>query len=59
MRYLIFTIINESGKREAFFTEWYDDEKFTPGIGMVVFDLVQHKMTTDGVLWDDIIEDHL
>jgi len=60
MKYLIYLLITESGKREAFFTEWFDAENnFTPGIGMTVFDLKAGKFTTDGVLWDEITEDHL
>jgi hypothetical protein len=56
MRYLITT--NE--KHQPFLTKWFDPENhFNPDIGMIVYDLVEEKFTTDGVNWNDILIDHL
>ena len=56
MRYLVTT-------KEAyapFLTEWFDYENhFNPDLGMVVFDLLNCKYTTDGKNWVDINIDHL
>ena len=55
MRYLITTINNH-----PFFSEWYDFENhFNPEVGMIIYDLVKFKFTTDGETWTDIKFDHL
>jgi hypothetical protein len=56
MRYLITS--NEA--KSPFLTKWYDFENhFNEEIGMIVYDLVELKFTTDGKTWFDIEIDHL
>jgi len=52
MRYLII-----DGK-EAFYTNWFDHRNFYKE-GQIVVDLHNHKFTTDGRTWTDILEDKL
>ncbi len=55
MNYLIFT-----DSHEPFYTNWFSAENhFNKDDNMVVFNLLSHKYTTDGVTWYDIKEDHL
>lgn len=55
MRYLVTT-----NTLPPFLTNWYDTKNhFNPEIGMVVYDLYKFIYTTDGVKWNEIIEDHL
>ena len=55
MRYLITT-----SDHCPFFTDSYTDENnFTYGCEMVVFDLFNHTYTNDGVMWQEIEIDHL
>lgn len=53
MTYLIIT-----DSHEPFYTNWFDAENnFAPG--MVVFNLLTHKYTTNGKDWIEIKQDHL
>ncbi len=55
MRYLITT---KTGA--PFLTKWYMPENhFNSGLGMIVYDLIEYKYTTNGTDWQDIEEDHL
>ena len=55
MRYLITTTTDKPFK-----TEWYDYENFfNAEIGMIVYDLIKNKYTTDGKTWKRIQIDHL
>ena len=55
MRYLI-----TSEFLSPFLTQWFEPENhFNPYLDMVVYDLVEHKYTKDGVTWLEINEDHL
>jgi hypothetical protein len=55
MRYLITTNL-----QKPFYSEWFDAQNhFNADAGMVVYDLVKQKYTTDGVTWLEINEDHL
>lgn len=55
MRYLITT-----DGYEPFLTKWFDpDNHFNAEIGMIVYDLVYNKYTTNGYNWIDIEFDHL
>jgi hypothetical protein len=55
MNYLIVT-----NKYEPFYTNWFDaDNDFNKELGMIVFNLLSHKYTTDGKTWYDIFQDHL
>ena len=48
------------GEHKPFLTEWFDSENhFNPEIGMIVYDLVEKKYTSDGKEWHEIEEDHL
>lgn len=45
---------------EPFFTEWFDRENnYRPDLNMVVYDLNNHRYTTDGTTWHHIESDHL
>lgn len=58
MRYLV--TYTENGLQKAFYTEWFDeDNHFNPEVGMVVFDLVNHKYLVNTLGWTDIEFDHL
>lgn len=56
MRYLITT----KEANEPFFTQWFEPENhFNGDLGMIVYDLLKFKYTTDGKTWNDIEFDHL
>jgi hypothetical protein len=58
MKYLVTYI--ENGTQKAFYTNWFDVENsFNSDVGMVVFDLVNHKYMVNSLGWSDIDEDHL
>lgn len=58
MNYLVTYI--ENGIQKAFYTNWFDIENnFNSEVGMVVFDLVNHKYMVNSSGWSDIDEDHL
>lgn len=58
MQYLI--IYLEKGTQKAFYTNWFDVENnFNSEVGMVVFDLINHKYMVSSLGWSDIDEDHL
>lgn len=60
MRYLVVTVFTESGKPEAFRTEWFEPENnFNHELGMIVFDFAKDLFTTDGKTWHKITQDHL
>jgi len=41
-------------------THWFDAENnYNPELDMVVYDLENHKYTSDGQKWEEIVEDHL
>lgn len=53
MQYLI-----TSKDHEPFITKWFESENhFT--VGMIVYDLINHCYTTDGINWVPIEIDHL
>lgn len=55
MRYLITT-----KKNPPFLTKWFESENhFNKDIGMIVYDLIENKFTSDGIHWYDIEIDHL
>lgn len=50
----------QDGKQQAFYTNWFDFENnFNSDLGMVVFDLFNHKYLVNSLGWCDIEEDHL
>ena len=58
MRYLVTYI--ENGMQKAFYTNWFDlDNNFNSEVGMVVFDLVNHKYMVNSLAWINIDEDSL
>lgn len=58
MKYLVTYI--EKGTQKAFYTNWFNVENnFNSEVGMVVFDLVNHKYMVNSLGWTDIEEDHL
>ncbi len=58
MNYLVTYIDN--GTQKAFYTNWFDVENnFNPQVGMVVFDLINHKYMVSSLGWIDVEEDHL
>jgi hypothetical protein len=45
----------QDGKLEAFYTNWFDAENhFNAELGMVVYNLIKHIYTTDGINWSEI-----
>ena len=58
MKYLVTYI--ENGIPKAFYTNWFDIENnFNSEVGMVVFDLSNHKYMVNSLGWTDIQVDHL
>jgi hypothetical protein len=58
MQYLVTYI--ENGTLKAFYTDWFElENNFNLEVGMIVFDLINHKYTTNGLIWGDIDEDNL
>jgi hypothetical protein len=58
MQYLV--TYTENGIKKAFYTNWFDVENnFNSEVGMVVFDLINHKYMVNSLGWSDIDEDHL
>ena len=58
MRYLV--TYTENGIQKTFYTNWFDIENnFNSEVGMVVFDLINHKYMVNSLGWTDIEEDHL
>ena len=56
MRYLVTT---QDGN-PPFLTKWFEPENhFNSDVGMVVYNLVDLKYTTDGVTWSNIVMDRL
>lgn len=56
MRYLITT---KKIKMPFLTDRFHPESHFNPDIGMIVYDLVQCKFTTNGRTWYDIAIDHL
>jgi len=55
MNYLIVTSCYE-----PFYTNWFDAENnFNQAADMVVFNLLNHTYTTNGIDWHEIKQDHL
>lgn len=60
MKYTPQYLITTKETYEPFFTEWFDTENhFNPDLDMIVYDLYNHKYTTDGNTWHNIESDHL
>lgn len=60
MKYLIIYTRPETGKREAFYTNWFTPENnFNADCDMIVVDRTRSLVTFDGETWQDIEEDHL
>ena len=60
MKYLIITQDPCTGKRSAFYTNWFDAENnYNSDFNMIVINRTQHLITFDGETWQDIDEDHL
>ena len=59
MKYLIIYTRPETGKREAFYTNWFSEETYSPDCDMIVVDRTRNLFTDDGEEWKDIEEDHL
>lgn len=59
MKYLVISQDPCTGEKSAFYTNWYDAEKFNPEMDMIVIDRTQHLITFDGETWQDIEEDSL
>ena len=59
MKYLIIYTRPETGKREAFYTNWFSEETYSPDCDMIVVDRTRSLVTFDGETWQDIEEDHL
>lgn len=58
MQYLV--TYTENGVQKAFYTNWFDVENnFNSEVGMIVFDLLNHKYIVNSLGWVNIEEDHL
>lgn len=56
MTYLV--TYQQDGEQLSFYTNWFDPENHFVH-GMIVFNLLSHKFTTDGINWQEIQEDSL
>ncbi|MBR8720182.1 hypothetical protein IX307_001394 [Bacteroides pyogenes] len=59
MKYIVISKDPCTGEQSAFYTNWFDSEKFNPEYEMVVIDRTRHLVTFDGEMWQDIDEDSL
>lgn len=60
MRYLIITTDPNTGKRSAFYTNWYSHENcYVPELNMIVVDTKNSIITFDGEHWEKIEFDYL
>jgi len=60
MRYLIQITDPKTGKKSAFYTEWYDyNNNYSTENSMIVIDLSKDLITYDGQKWEKIEYDHL
>lgn len=59
MKYLVIMQDPCTGEKSAFYTNWYDAEKFNPDMNMIVIDRTQRLITFDGETWQDIEDDSL
>lgn len=58
MQYLV--TYTENGVQKAFYTNWFNVENnFNSEVGMIVFDLLNHKYIVNSLGWVNIEEDHL
>lgn len=58
MRYLVTYV--ENGVHRAWYSNWFDvDNNLNEDIGMIVYDLINHKMIVNSLGWTDIKFDHL
>ena len=58
MQYLVTYI--ENGLQKSFYTKWFDIENnFNSEVGMIVFDLINHKYMVNSLGWTDIEFDNL
>lgn len=58
MKYLVISTNPLTRGKTAFFTNWFDSDKFNQEADMVVIDLTRRLVTFDGVMWQDIEEDN-
>ena len=56
MRFLITT---RDGEPPFFSPNFNPENHFNPETGMVVYDLLKAVYTIDGIMWQEIEEDHL
>ena len=58
MQYLVTYV--ENGLQKSFYTKWFDVENnFNSEVGMIVFDLINHKYMVNSLGWTDIEFDNL
>ena len=58
MQYLV--TYAENGLQKSFYTKWFDVENnFNSEVGMIVFDLINHKYMVNSLGWTDIEFDNL
>jgi len=58
MQYLV--TYTENGLQKSFYTKWFDVENnFNSEVGMIVFDLINHKYMVNSLGWTDIEFDNL
>lgn len=58
MQYLV--TYTKNGLQHCFYTKWFDPENnFDSEVGMIVFDLVNHKYMVNSLGWTDIEFDNL
>jgi len=58
-KYLVTWNNRATGEKGAFYTSWFDAEKFNPDLEMVVIDRVRDIVSFDGETWQDIEDDQL
>lgn len=57
MRYIVI-IQDPTGRKSSFSTDWFQAENHYIE-GMIVIDRARNEITFDGVVWEEIEEDHL
>lgn len=60
MRYLVIVINPVTREKEAFYTYYFDNDKYNPELEMIVVDRFHNTITFDGgESWQEIEMDHI
>ncbi len=58
-KYLVTWRNSATGENGAFYTSWFEPEKYNPDLDMIIIDRVRDMVSFDGEIWQDIEDDNL